>query len=152
MKRINLLTSLLALALLVAVGCVSMQPLTPPDGCEDSLIYERIPNPRMVKAALFLANAAALRKGLYDADEVLVVLDGLGGLLAQDLTYAGLLMRMIPVINRLNKDAGFIVIGLSPAIRGLDAPIPISDCDIGILQGLVAEMRATVVALDGVGG
>lgn len=152
--KTRLLLSALAIMLavislsLITIGCKSSGVKVIPEGCENSLIYQKIDHPTMVKASLFLANAAALKKGLYSTDQVLSVLNELEGLLTpESLTYQVLVTAMIPIINKLNENAGFIVLGLSPGITQLQEDIPIDDCDREIILGLIQEIKITVAAL-----
>ena len=150
MKKL-LLPTMIFLALIIILftqGCIATSQPVPPPGCEGSLIYAKIKYPHMVKASLFLANAAAIKKGLYSGEQVLDVFNDLDALLTPEaLTYKAMVDAALPIINTLNADAGFVIIGMAPAIMMLNDEIPLNPCDREMLLGLVGEMRVTVMAL-----
>jgi hypothetical protein len=126
-------------------GCAALQPTPegPPPGCEDSLIYQYIPSPKVAdigfKVALY---EVAKRKPEYKP----VILDALNKfeqMLSEGAyTYSGFVEIVISRVKWLNKHAGVELLIVTESLGVFEnIDLPMADCDRRLLTNHIQEQK-----------
>lgn len=141
---------LLSAVMIITAGCASTSPFIPPAACTDtgqSLILKTFPDPRGLDQGLLAVQLVALQKvpGYTKADAI-KVLDEIQSAIDQSkgLTYAGLVNMIMTKLKVANSLAGGIVFIVGPDLEKLSNPIPISPCDLALVEKHLARQRALV--------
>jgi len=125
-------------------SCIALvdQMTERPAGCEQSIIYDRLPAPKVSGAVLLIAvNEAAHAK----PEVVMYILGSIDSILEvlQDdqVTYVELAMQAAQQISWINTYFGNRVLVYSELIAAFDRPVPLYPCDRMLIRNHLKKQR-----------
>lgn len=130
------------LPLLLVCSCAH-RPATVPEGCENSLIVQEIPDYRQVDVILQTANLLAAKRDLYTHVQALEAVEALEKLIKDGVTYVGLVSAVSALTDTVNSLSSAEVFVLSQYFdmfsdRGAS---PLDPCDKRLLLAHLAKQR-----------
>lgn len=145
--------ALLVLLCMVMQGCASapMNALvsdTRPAGCEQSLIYDHVPAPRLAGGVLIIAVSELVRARPEARPYLVGAFDRLLSALGDnELTYIELATIAAEQISWVNQYFGDRLLIYSDLLGVFDRPIPLYPCDRDLIRKHLQKQRAALAAL-----
>ena len=134
--------SILAMLAFCFSACAfSPQPIEIPEGCENSIIMNKIGFYKEADFLLTLANVRALKEDAYTKEQVLDFFDDLTELL-NTATYAELATFVLEKVKWVNENMGVEILILTEyGIDFLGNDLPIDQCDKELLLKHINKQR-----------
>ena len=135
------------ICLMFTVGCsgLQMKPTVIPEGCEDSLIYSKLPYPQVTDTILQVSvYNFAVETGA--APQILDVINTIEAALASPggMNFSDFVLLVNEQVGLLNARWGVSLLIVSDSLADLNVPIPISDCDKNLLLKHLAKQKKWV--------
>jgi hypothetical protein len=140
----KLVSLVLFLFLFGVCSCASLNVISDkrPAGCEESIIYAKIPNPKTAGIAVELANITFVKHYPLAKASVLSSLGKVETLLNNDpVTWKELITMVTGEVNSIKNNFGIELLILSGYLKVLDNPLPINKCDKDLLLNHVKEQK-----------
>lgn len=131
-----LLMIILTVLSMMLCSCASTgQATTPPPGCESSLIYAKIPAPKLAGAGALIATSELSNRypeaKKYMLGAFMRVLHALGD---DRITYLELAQLALQNVKWVNENFGNRLMVYSEILSVFDQPIPIDHCDRELIE------------------
>ena len=128
-------------------GCAGfqMKPAEIPVGCEDSLIYSKMPYPQVTDTILqvsvynFAVETGAAPQILDVIGHLEVALANPGG-----MNFSDFVLLVNEQVGLLNQRWGVSLLIVSESLADLNLPLPISDCDRNLILKHLAKQKKWV--------
>lgn len=143
MKSFCLFAVLLCL-LLQACGMTGMltSATQRPAGCEQSLIYDHLPAPKLSGTVILIAVSELARSQPKAQPYLLGAIDAILKLLEDDqLTYVELASASVQQVAWVNEYFGNRLLVYSEILSAFDQPIPLYPCDRDLIQAHLTKQR-----------
>ncbi len=143
---------LIIVCLLFVMGCATMgiQPEVIPEGCEDSLIYQYMPSPKVTDTLLQVAMYNVVVEAPQSKSDVLTVIDKLDAVLAPiedgatTLNAADFVALVMQEVSGLNNRWGVSLLIVGQSIGTLSVPSPLTQCDARLIRAHLAKQKQWV--------
>jgi hypothetical protein len=142
------LTILLIPALALSLTACAGRGWTPPVECtpeSKSIILERIPNPKEASLVLQLANLQSLKRHVYGVNDAAKLIDLIEEKLDHGITYAELVGYVFREVAKLEKQYGAEIFLMSQYLEIINAPLPISPCDVALIRAHLDQQRKVLM-------
>jgi len=126
--------------LVVGMGCSSMQPSPVCENEKNSLICEKIPQPKHADILLQLGNLRAIKEDVYSGKQAINFLEKCEGIISEQKTYKDLTQKLISQIDEVDVE----IIVLSNYLNKLKVDLPISDFDRNLLKQHIAHQKRII--------
>lgn len=144
------LIMILALTLcLILPACSTVGLLTSatqrPAGCEQSIIYDHLPAPRLSGAVILIAVSELARSQPKAQPYLLGAIDAVLKLLDDDqLTYVELASAAVQQVSWVNEYFGNRLLIYSEILSAFDRPIPLYPCDRDLIRAHLTKQRVLI--------
>jgi hypothetical protein len=127
-------------------GCATIKDAgVRPAGCEDSLIYDKVPQPDLVGVGLMLAVSETSLQYPQARPYIAGAIDALTRSLAGEKpTYAAFALEVFQDITWINQNFGARLVLIKPVVLAFDSPLPISSCDLALIRNHLAMQKAAL--------
>lgn len=137
LSRIALLLIVMALQ---ACGTIPME--TRPTGCEQSIIYDHLPAPKIAGGVILIAVSELARSQPKAQPYILGAIDAVLQLLEDDrLTYVELASAAVQQVSWVNEYFGNRLLVYSEILSAFDRPIPLYPCDRDLIRAHLKKQR-----------
>ena len=141
----RLMIVIVCLMFVVACGPLQLKPTVIPEGCEDSLIYSKLPYPQVTDTVLQVAvYQFAIETG--SAPQILDVINTIEAALVSPtgMNFSDFVLLVNEQVGLLNARWGVSLLIVSESLADLSVPIPISECDKNLLLKHLAKQKKWV--------
>ena len=130
-----------AIFAILFTGCLTLKPVVRPDGCADSVIYEKVKNPALVGKLIEIANLEVLKANNYNRKKATIAIVTIKNLLEKEpITFSDFMEGVKPIAGKYFKDYGTELIVIDSLLTGIAIDIPIGTCDKGLIIKLCDKM------------
>ncbi|GEM_PF-5549392 len=144
-EHIALLAILVCLVISLPSCKTTQQAVSPPAGCEESILYKNLQAARVVDAALVIGISVAATNHPETKPYLEKAVDALSEMLDDNqVTYVEFLEAAVTNVKWLNSYCGTALLAVSPVMAEFDRPIPINACDTRLLKEHLAREKAVL--------
>lgn len=127
-------------------ACSTMGILTSatqrPPGCEQSIIYDHLPAPKLSGAVILIAVSELARSQPKAQPYILGAIDAVLKLLEDDqLTYVELASAAMQQVSWVNEYFGNRLLVYSEILSAFDQPVPLYACDRDLIRAHLTKQR-----------
>lgn len=130
-----LLVILLIVSMMLCSCASTGQTTSPPPGCESSLIYAKVPAPKLLGAGALIATSE-LSNRYPEAKKYMfgAIRNLLAAMKDEQITYVELAQAAVQNVTWVNKYFGNRLMVYSEVLSVFDQPIPIDPCDRELIE------------------